>query len=278
MPKTEPDLRVLCLGAGVQSTTLYRMAAEGEFDLPPDIAIFADTQQEPGWVYENLDRIEKDHPDTIPIIRASAGDLGEAIVKGTNTTGGRFASVPFWVDTGEGVGVPGRRQCTSEYKIDVIRKAIRDHLGLKPRQRAAGKFVVEEWIGISRDEAHRMKPSRYSWIESRWPLIERMMSRQSCKQWLEDRGYPIPNKSACVFCPYRQPIEYARWRDDHPDLFEEACQMDDLIRSTGTMRGMREQFLLKALIPLREVPSVKDLHGVVEPSLFGNECEGMCGV
>jgi len=43
-------LRVLSLGAGVQSTTLALMAAHGEIE-PPDCAIFADTQWEPRAVY-----------------------------------------------------------------------------------------------------------------------------------------------------------------------------------------------------------------------------------
>lgn len=44
---SEPKLRVLSLGAGVQSTTLALMAAHGEFEQMPDCAIFADTGWEP---------------------------------------------------------------------------------------------------------------------------------------------------------------------------------------------------------------------------------------
>jgi hypothetical protein len=51
-----PALRVLSLGAGVQSTTLLLMSVYGE--LPPlDYAIFADTGWEPARVYEHLDRV-----------------------------------------------------------------------------------------------------------------------------------------------------------------------------------------------------------------------------
>src|SRR5690606_33579649 len=55
-----PDLRVISLGAGVQSTTLILMAARGEFDVMPDCAIFADTQWEPKAVYEHLDWLERE--------------------------------------------------------------------------------------------------------------------------------------------------------------------------------------------------------------------------
>ena len=50
----EIRLRVLSLGAGVQSTTLALMAAHGEIGPMPDCAIFADTGWEPNAVYEHL--------------------------------------------------------------------------------------------------------------------------------------------------------------------------------------------------------------------------------
>jgi hypothetical protein len=46
-------MRILNLGAGVQSTTLFLMSHEGV--IPPiDHAIFADTQEEPEAVYDHL--------------------------------------------------------------------------------------------------------------------------------------------------------------------------------------------------------------------------------
>ena len=44
----------LSLGAGVQSSTLALMAAQGEVKPMPDAAIFADTQAEPTKVYDYL--------------------------------------------------------------------------------------------------------------------------------------------------------------------------------------------------------------------------------
>src|SRR5262245_52918254 len=110
----EPDLRVISLGAGVQSSTVYRMSALGEIRRA-DVAIFADTQQEPPWVYEQLDRLEHDHGDVIPIIRATAGDLGDAVREAMADVGGRFASIPFWVKDEDGRAVPGNRHCTRDY-------------------------------------------------------------------------------------------------------------------------------------------------------------------
>jgi 3'-phosphoadenosine 5'-phosphosulfate sulfotransferase (PAPS reductase)/FAD synthetase len=73
---SSPALRVLSLGAGVQSTSLLLLAAEG--GLPAlDAAIFADTGWEPRAVYEHLDRLEREvaRPAGIPILRVSSGNI-----------------------------------------------------------------------------------------------------------------------------------------------------------------------------------------------------------
>jgi len=48
------SIRVLNLGAGVQSTMLFLMLVDGELE-PVDIAFFADTGDEPKAVYEHLE-------------------------------------------------------------------------------------------------------------------------------------------------------------------------------------------------------------------------------
>ena len=57
-PLEKPTLRILSLGAGVQSTVLALMAAKGEIGPMPDCAIFADTMYEPIGVYEHLNWLE----------------------------------------------------------------------------------------------------------------------------------------------------------------------------------------------------------------------------
>jgi hypothetical protein len=274
------DLRHISLGAGVQSTAMYLMALDGELTPKPDVAIFADTQQEPPWVYENLWRLANEGGDRIPIHVATGGDLGEAIQRKVGGKKGRFASVPFWVMGKDGREAPGRRHCTREFKIDVVKRAVRTLLGLAPGQHAT-KFRVEEWIGISVDEVTRAKPSRYKWIVTRHPfLFDRPMRRYQIHNWLNRRGWPVVDKSACIQCPWRSATEYARWRIEEPELFERACRWDELIRD-GTRAGLKSpQFISRLLIPLRDLPPIEELEKRDDSqlNLFENECEGMCGV
>ena len=189
-------LRVLSLGAGVQSTTMALMAAHQEITPTPDCAIFADTGWEPKAVYEHLGRLELKLP--FPIYRVSAGNLRDAVLNMRAARTSRpYSVVPFFTHDG---GM-AKRQCTSNFKIEPLAKKQRDLLGYKPRQRIpAGS--AEVWIGISLDEAIRMKPARERWQTNRWPLIEKRMNRWDCLKWLKDFGDPAPPTTDCLGCPY----------------------------------------------------------------------------
>ena len=90
-------LRVLSLGAGVQSTTLALMAAHGEIGPMPDCAIFADTGWEPRAVYEHLAWLRSPNVLPFPVHIVSAGDLRAALLAGAR--GARWASIPAFTRT-----------------------------------------------------------------------------------------------------------------------------------------------------------------------------------
>lgn len=268
-PLENPRLRVLSLGAGVQSTTLALMSARGELE-PLDCAIFADTQSEPVAVYRHLAWLETQLP--FPVHHVTAGSLRANIVGASRWSDGRFVSVPFFTSGGGLV----RRQCTKEFKLEPIEQEIRRLLGLAPRQRGPKARVVELWIGISTDEKQRMKDPTKRYVHNRWPLIEARMNRVACEKWLRERQYPRAPKSACTFCPFTDNERWVALRDGAPDDFADAVAVDETIRHRGTMRGMDEaQFVHRTLVPLAEA----QLDEPDDPRFgFANECEGMCGV
>lgn len=266
------SLRIISLGAGVQSTTMALMATKGEIAPMPDCAIFADTQWEPRHVYEHLSWLESVLP--FPVYRVTAGSIRDAVINKRNTTGGRFASVPYFTSNG---GM-GRRQCTSEYKIIPIEKKQRELLGFRPRQRIPEKSV-EVWIGISTDEIQRMKDPRNKWQVNRWPLIEQRMSRQDCLKWMRDNGYPEPPKSSCIGCPYHSDRQWREMRDADPEAWADACFVDAQMRLKSPLRGMRHQeFMHRSLKPLSEVDLSTPAERGQKKFGFLQECDGMCGV
>ena len=79
-PLDNPDLRVLSLGVGVQSSTLAVMAARGDIGPMPDCAIFSDTGWEPQYIYDYLEYIRPLLP--FPIHQVSEVNFDNAEDKG----------------------------------------------------------------------------------------------------------------------------------------------------------------------------------------------------
>jgi len=268
-------LRIISLGAGVQSSTMFLMACNGE--LPkPDAAIFADTQWEPKNVYKQLAYLAAiGAVHNIPVIQATKGNIREDMLRatdrGTQREGKRAASMPLFTSDGVNVGMI-RRQCTKEYKIEVVEKEVRRLLGLKSRQRAIPNSA-EIWIGISTDEASRMRDARSSWYSHRYPLLfDQPMSRADCSLWLIDNGHPLPRKSACRGCPYHSDAEWRTIRED-PEEWADVIEFDERIRNRGGHHG--KLYLHRTCQPLAEVDfSTAEERGQLN---WIEECEGYCG-
>jgi len=267
-------LTILSLGAGVQSTTLALMAAHGEITPMPDCAIFSDTQWEPKAVYEHLAWLRSPNVLPFPVHVVTQGNIRQAIIGRRNTTGGRFAAIPWWTINPDGTAGMGRRQCSSEYKLTPIMHDVRSLLGVGPRGYIS-PGSVEVLLGISRDEAQRMRAPRQKYMVNRYPLIELGMTRQDCLNWLRRRDYPTPPKSACIGCPFHSDAMWREMKANRPDEWADAVLADRQLRQ-GDARGMRAtEYMHQARVPLDEVDLTLDTR---QGDLFGNECEGMCGV
>lgn len=265
-------IRVLSLGAGVQSTVVLLMSLHGE--LPPlDCVVFADTQWEPKAVYNHLEWLKGvafDHG--LPVHTVTAGSLREMLVTNKNTTGQDWLSVPLYTADASGSGRM-RRQCTREFKIEPIDLFVRRQiLGLRKGRPAPREAVIEKVMGISVDELYRAKQSRNAYEENQYPLIDKRMTRDDCRRWFVDHyGDRELPRSACIGCPYRSNAE---WRALTPDEFADAVEIDEAVRTREGMYG--EAFLHRSCKPLKDV----DLRTMEEAGQMNwiNECEGMCGV
>lgn len=277
-----PTYHVLNLGAEVQSTALYLLARDGRFHF--DVAVFADTGEEPAAVYRHLEYLRS--LGSPPIWVRSAGRLGDDLVRGRNSTGQRFASISaFTKDAAGKVGIV-RRQCTKEYKVEVVNKAIRrELLGLKPRQRIPADVVVYQYFGISTDEAGRAERGRRRFESVRhtvpvYPLIEMGWSRQECVAYLRERLPHAVPKSSCVCCPYRTNQSWLELKQTDPAGWDRAVEIDDALRGDGSIvtRGFRQKlYLHRSCRPLAEIDFQSLAPNALDPMATG-ECEGRCGV
>ena len=276
-------LTYLSLGAGVQSSALYVMTTLGLHGCPgADVAIFADTQDEPAYVYEQVDRLRawgvEHHGPRIDTV--TAGHLsGDIISRHRDGKPRHFAAIPVFSSNGDGGTSMLSRQCASDYKITPIKRHVRKCLGLRFRQRAKGKVKAVALIGFSLDEASRMKPSREDWITNVYPLIDARLRRKDCLEIVTAVGLPAPKKSACVFCPFHDDAYWLWMKTEHPEEFERAANVDEQIRDMSRSGIARPVFVHRSLQPLRMIDFAERRRlPLFESDQFQNECEGVCGV
>jgi hypothetical protein len=264
-------LRVLSLGAGVQSSALLLMSAAGEVERL-DAAIFADTGWETpdtyAWLTDEL--VPRARAAEIPLYVVRRYDDGRDVRT-------RPWEMPLYITNRDGERGMIRRQCTHRFKIVPVRRQIRVLLDGPARPGS-----VEQWFGISFDEPERMRDSDVRYITHRYPLVERRLTRVDCHNWLSRRGLTAP-RSACIGCPFRSGAEWLRIKRQ-PELWRQAVEVDRYIRSPDAVRqgaGAPSDFagaayLHPSRVPLDEAPIRND----DQLDLFGaGGCDGgHCGV
>jgi len=190
--------RVICFGGGVQTTALVILVAQGKEEV--DEVVFADTgaeKPETYWYMENY---------TLPL-------LGEA-------------GIPF-----TSVRSEAHREESGLYNFlwqikdvpSIRQRLCTDHFKIRPIKKYLGK-EVGRLIGFSIDEAYRAKRGR--WTNEHYPLIEKQMTVGDCRLLIQEYGFPVPLKSSCYFCPFQHPIEWNWLKNNHPDLFQKALDLE----------------------------------------------------
>ena len=106
------------------------------------------------------------------------------------------------------------------------------------------------------------------------------MTREECRSWFNAR-YPGREltRSACIGCPFRSSSSWLDIRTNEPDLFDEAVDIDAMLRSKRHNAG--RMFKKKAYLHRRRIPlaqAVSSDEAGLGADGFANECEGYCGV
>jgi hypothetical protein len=228
------------------------MAERGEIE-PFHCAIFADTGWESSGTYVHLEWLKQIGKCPIIVVKSEMGSIYDWSLECRVRYTKKFSVMPFFTAENGKKGIL-RRQCTDHFKITPIRKKTRELLGLKARQHAP-QGAVEQCVGISLDEARRMKVSRERMTTLSYPLVDMRISRHDCERWLATNyaGLVVP-KSACVGCPFHRDHE---WRNvkSNPLEWEQAVNLDNAIRTAGLNTGRTAGllYLHSSCKPLEEV-------------------------
>ncbi len=190
-------MRVLSLGAGVQSSALLLLAVKGEIEC--DGVVFADTGSEKPTTYEFLAELQK-------ILAESSLPYRQVVYTGDgwdslHTYCLKYRIMPSTI----------RRWCTDKFKVSPIKKVM-----------GKGDVVM---VGFSYDEQHRVKNYRLSY-ERTFPLIELEMTQADCTRVILDYGLPLPTKSACFLCPFQHSASWKWLKSHYPELFEKALEVE----------------------------------------------------
>lgn len=263
-------LRVLSMGWGRQTWALAAMMALGE--LPRvDFIVHADTTHEHAATYAFRSKWEPwltAHGLTVVTVKGKRPDVWVR-------AGALSVMIPaFTTDRATGSEGQVRRQCTHDWKIQPIRRFIREQLAA--RGVAVSPGAVESWQGISLDEFQRMRDSDVDYIVNVYPLVERKLTVADCIAWLHAHELPVPPKSACTFCPFHSLNQWrALKRAGGPD-WQRAVAVDEAIRDK---RPKAELFVHPGRKPLAAAVAIPEDFGASQATLFGpeNACDsGYC--
>lgn len=242
--------RIFSCGGGVQSTACLVLAAQKKIDYPTFIFANVGEQAESPLTIEYVEKVLKPYAAASNIewvdVRISSSNLAKLdLYTQLLRTDISSISIPVYM---QGRG-PASRDCTAEYKVRPIAKWMKAN--------ANGGILGK---GISTDEPHRATPSRETdCYTSAYPLIELGLSRSDCLQIAKEAGLPQPPKSSCWFCPFKTTDQWTSLKQEHPDIFQKAIdlekQLNDKRKSLGkdpvylSSIGARRGRMLDEVIP-----------------------------
>ena len=218
------------ISGGIQSTTMFWAVIHGI--LPrPDACIFADT----GWERESTLKTMRElitvaEREELPFHIVGNGNIRvQALESGKSDSsykdwrdaeGYGFLKMPVFTIDQRGNKKMSSKQCTTDFKIRPIRKFLREEYGKDAR--------FHQWIGISLDEAHRMRKSDVKYAILHYPLVQKLKwTRGHCIEWLRSQEIPIPTKSACIGCPLHSD---ETWHQLSETEKQDAIDFDESIR------------------------------------------------
>lgn len=223
-------LRVISFGAGVQTTALAILTAEGKVPNPATHLVFADTKGEHDATYAYI----RDH------LRPWLARAGNGLVLDERC---REPGLYQYAYDRQMVPSINTRWCTSRFKIDVVNAWAKEH-------GATRADPVELQIGISVDEAKRARPNKRQrkYVTRRYPLLELGISRADCARIIAEAGLPVPPKSGCWYCPYQRKRQWVELKLHEPEKAELALALEDNARLRNPRDLLGGYFKLRDLI------------------------------
>lgn len=218
------QLRTFSYGGGVQSTAALVLAAQGKIDFPTFLFCNVGEDSENPATLEYVSQYAKPYADAngvelVELQRKRRDGTTETVL---GRTLGKTRSIPIPMRGANGAP-QYRRNCTSDFKIKVVAKWLRQH-------GATAETPAVTGLGISLDESQRARSnSGFPYQVLAYPLIDLHLTRRDCVSIIERAGLPVPPKSSCYFCPFKAPSDWQRLKREQPELFERSAEIERAI-------------------------------------------------
>jgi hypothetical protein len=210
-------------GGGTQSAAIAALITQGV--LKPDIAVIVDTEREVSETWEYHEKI------IVPNLRS----VGVEIHRVPKS---KYATVDLWggpekdtllipaftknPETGKVGKFP--TYCSNEWKARVVKRFLTAQF---PNVKG-----FDIWIGMSANEADRMRTEKPGKWKNKYPLVEdgRLLNRKDCVDLVRSMGWPDPPRSRCWMCPNQGAAEWADLEVNHPKDFKKAMTLETAIQ------------------------------------------------
>ena len=152
--------------------------------------------------------------------------------------------IPVW-QVAQSVGPLAKLNPGKRILYNVIKRTIREFAEADPPH-----LQVLQYVGISKDESYRIKPSRERYITIEYPLAQEGWTRADCINWMNLRYPDAPvGRSSCFFCPYHSIDEWRFIRHYYPNLYNEALALEQAFNNVpvGPFSLSRPPGLVKAM-------------------------------
>ena len=97
--------------------------------------------------------------------------------------------------------------------------------------RRQGVKACWNWVGISADEAQRIKMSLTLWFQLAYPLIQLKISRLECKSIISKMGWPPAPRTSCFMCPQQSDRDWKDMKFNFPEDWKKAVAIDNFINN-----------------------------------------------
>lgn len=275
-------MKILSCGAGMQSTALALMSCENALaaqkdrkipnpDVPIyDFVIFCDLGMEPSWVLMQWAFIESACKSANIQCKKLDTNLYEHFM--VNFGERRTVSIPWWTLSNDGHKSKMPRNCTIDFKVEMISKFIRwEVLGYKKKQhlKEHDKKAHEMHMGFSKEEERRCSESPNPMFVNKFPLVKMGWTRSESYAYCRDVWGLDTKASACAFCPYHQNYFFKYLKENHPDEYVALVGVDNLLRDKQPHPAMDSALFISR--------SRKRLEELTEEDCNDMKCFEYCG-